>query len=316
MEFSLVSKKAVEQAFKEISLTKVDAVDHFSGWIIVSSIEDVGFSWETDLFPINTQELLEKIAGFEAIVDTADAGETYVHNTGFDALVKIDKTENDTLSSEAYATNQGKINLSYLQWLKYHKFPTLKYCLIVLIGIAVLPLSLGVAIFLVGYGVYKLIVYFVYLKGIKDCYDMGNIIPGIVVHNSPVLIATLTDVTKGIGSYPVIRIGAFPSFKKYHKGWVKIGDRIPMLAIYHVNTEQSLNYWNDFTPWPVEFATKDRNFIGKKYYSISEPYWQYAEEMVKQVRNSNKKQIKIGIEAVDIENSAWKEETKIELGIR
>lgn len=303
MNFSLVSKKAIKQEYKGITLTKVQSEDFFSGWIITSSVESLAFSFEKDLESIPNSDLLERIEGFEKVLNENDIGTIYVHNVGFDKLIKIDKTETETLSSSAYATNQGTIKVNFAQWLKYNKFPLLGYFFAILLGLVLVPWLKIFSLIIIGFPVWKINEY---QKEIKDCYAMGNIIPGIVVHTNPLLIASVTDISKGFGKFPVVRIDSFPSFFHYHKGVVKKGCRIPMLAIYFQMPGPDLNYWNDFRPWPVEFATRDRNLIGAKYYSISEEYWLYAESVLDQVNTK-----KISLTAVDVKTSAWKDEDYI-----
>ncbi|MBL4648769.1 MAG: DUF3239 domain-containing protein [Aureispira sp.] len=303
MNFSLVSNNAIKQEFKGITLTKVKSEGSFSGWIITSSVESLEFSFEKDLETILNSDLLKKIKDFEKVLNESEIGVTYVHNVGFDKLTKIDKTETETLSSSAYATNQGTVKVNFAQWLKYNKFPLLGYFFVVMLGLVLIPWLKFFSLIIIGFPLWKINEY---RKEIRDCYAMGNIIPGIVVHTNPLLIASVTDLSKGLGKFPVVRIDSFPSFFQYHKGVVKKGCRIPMLAIYFQMPGPDLNYWNDFRPWPVEFATGDRNLIGEKYYSISEEYWLYAESVLEQANTK-----KIGLTAVDVKISAWKDEAFI-----
>lgn len=300
MNFSLVSNEAIKQEFKGIVLTKVQSEGAFSGWIIRSSVESLDFSFEKDLEEISNAELLEKIKGFDQVLKEHEIGTIYVHNTGFDQLVKIDKRKTKTLSSSTYASNQGTIKVNFGQWVKYNKFPLLGYFSVILLGLILIPWLKFFSLLLIGFPAWKINEY---QKEIRDCYAMGNVIPGIVVHTNPLLLASVTDVSKGFGKFPVVRIDSFPSFFQYHKGVVKKGCRIPMLAIYFQVPGSNLNYWNDFRPWPVEYATGDRDLIGEKYYSISEEYWLYAESVLEQTNTK-----KIGLTAVDVETSAWKDE--------
>jgi hypothetical protein len=307
MNFSLVSKNAIKQEFKGIILTKVKSEGSFSGWIITSSVENLESSLEKDLETILNSDLLERIKGFEKVLKENEIGTTYVHNVGFDKLTKIDKTKTKNLSFSSYGSNPGMINVSFAQWLKYNKFPLLGYFFVIILGLALIPWLKFFSLIII-FPLWKINEY---RKEIRDCYAMGNIIPGIVVHTNPLLIASVTNLSKGLGKFPVVRIDSFPSFFHYHKGVVKKGCRIPMLAIYFQMPGSDLNYWNDLRPWPVEFATGDRNLIGKKYYSIPEESWLYAESVLEQANTK-----KIGLTAVDVKSSAWKDETfvKTKLG--
>lgn len=302
MTYSLVSKKTIESGFYEVSMTKLEPDEDFSGWIITAPIEDLNFSAD-DLIPIDHIKLEDKIDGFCTVIEEGKVGDVFVFNSGFEQLVKIDRRTTKTVDEQSFASNQGLIPVNFLQWFTYNKLPLLKYFLLIVASLILLILiKKAVFLFLltIGYAVWQI---YRYTLEIKECYAMGNILPGIVVSTYPLLIASFTDLTKGRGEYPVIRIDHFPSFLRYHKGAVETGARIPMLAIYCELEGPYLNYWNDFSPRPVEFATKDRELLGKKYYSISEEEWLLTEELLAQVNTQ-----KVGITAVNVQTSAWKEE--------
>lgn len=125
-------------------------------------------------------------------------------------------------------------------------------------------------------------------------FKFGDSNGGVIISERPRLVAITTDLTKGIGSFPVVKI---ISYKK--KG--KIGDRIATVALYTASTENNLPNWIDFNPIPLNYATNDVTEIERALQSYSEKQWSSLERRLSQLQ----KPYQEGLFKVDLESSNW-----------
>ncbi len=110
------------------------------------------------------------------------------------------------------------------------------------------------------------------------------------------LVAVTTDLTKGFGDYPVIKI------IKY-KGKGKVGDKIGTVALYSASVDDSLKHWIDFEPIPIIYATDNIAEIERAIKSYDEEQWKQIESRLLQIP----KPYMEGLYKIKGETSDWKE---------
>jgi len=166
--------------------------------------------------------------------------------------------------TDARATNQANLTADPWTYFKnrksYHKKVVFFSILLI---IASLLISWAILILLFWFWFYTC---FSILASI-DNYHMGTLNASIVVTRNPTRIALITDLTMGLGEYPLIRICKVNLSKKYNK----INKRIPVSCGYQ-NVEDQ-NFWDYIKPNPLVYATTDENLIQQKINEIPSQDW-------------------------------------------
>jgi hypothetical protein len=76
----------------------------------------------------------------------------------------------------------------------------------------------------------------------------GDLNPGIVINESPLRIAVMTDLSQGRGNYPVLRVIDTPVPARYRK----LGSKVPCAGGYqHIDEEIEKPYWDFYEPTPL-----------------------------------------------------------------
>ncbi|KGJ90897.1 DUF3239 domain-containing protein [Colwellia psychrerythraea] len=178
-----------------------------------------------------------------------------------------------TLDNDTSPTNKSEIILEPLNWLKYKS------------GIAI-PLALSVLIctyFTYSYNKYFFIAVLVlvlinvfYWLRIKEHFKADST-PAIVISETPPLLAVYTNMAKYGDYYPAIKIEKFINKNNY-----KIGSKVATASIYSVGNEEN-DYWADFHPLPVNYATSNEAQLNFSLLSFSEDEWQELQAGINQL---------------------------------
>lgn len=183
-----------------------------------------------------------------------------------------------TMDDTTRASNPGGIRLNPLQWFKsYPMWPCLWIGL--LVGSIFLAFFnwyfwIAACLFLAMNGLYW--------QRVKEHFKHGCANPGVVVSLDPMLIAVCTDLTKGIGEYPAVKIIS----KKMGTicGQVpQVGTRVATVALYSASVDENLPHWESFDPRPVDCATTDLNAMYGVMNSFTEEDWQELASFLSQV---------------------------------
>ena len=198
-----------------------------------------------------------------------------------------------TVDNRAVASNPGKVTLKSWVWAKNHlgEVLVLKFALIVSF-----VLTFGASY---GFGVMAFMVLsynVLYWIRKKEHFKLGDSNGGIIVSANPTLAAVTTDLSKGWGTYPVLKIIEYKTSKP-----VQIGDRIATVALYSASTDDDLPHWIDFHPIPIDYATDDQAEIERALLSYENDNWAVIERRIKQIP----KPFKVGLYRVDLEESDW-----------
>ncbi|MBL4635248.1 MAG: DUF3239 domain-containing protein [Kofleriaceae bacterium] len=197
-----------------------------------------------------------------------------------------------TLDNDSFASNPGNVGVNVFVWAK-HK-----------------PLIVGLLAFAVLFSLFRVYTYSRwclletgaalvastwYWTRVKEHFAFGCANPGIVVSIHPPLVAVSTDVTKGVGYYPVIKI--IP-----HSGGddARLGERVGTVALYGDANEHHA-YWSDFNPISIEYATSDALVHKRVLDSYSDEDWAALNRGVKDLR----KPYRPGLYRVERDSSDW-----------
>lgn len=209
-----------------------------------------------------------------------------------------------TLDNDTFASNPGNVELNKWVWFRHNMTHVSLLSLSLFISIlAALCVNIGFLL-IVGIAIFINIFYW---SRIKEHFLYGDSNGGIVVATHPTLIVVVsTNLTKGFGYFPVIKIIECPSLKS-----LSVGDRIPTVAVYTPSTDDSLSHWIDFDPIPLTYATNDSKAINKAMQSYSNEQWEKLESYLL----AFKKPYKTGLYPITTEDSDWNQEASSDLNV-
>ncbi len=121
-----------------------------------------------------------------------------------------------------------------------------------------------------------------YWVRVREHFWNGCANPGVVVSVDPLLIAVLTDLTQGVGSYPALKLIA-ARIRHIEKGPPRIGDRVATVALYTATFDEKIPHWVDFDPYPAQYATGDSTRISALMETFTTEDWAELDEYLKQV---------------------------------
>jgi len=204
-----------------------------------------------------------------------------------------------TLDNNTTASNPGSINFKPMIWIK-HDLETVIPFVVALVFFIILSFVysyfwLVIVLFILAKGMY-------YFVSIKEHFTADSNL-GVVVSKKPLLLAVYTDLTKGNGHYPVIKIIDYKGSKD-----VLFGEKIGTISTYSQSDEESFlyreggtPYWVNFYPFPVTYATDDQKEIQQTLSTYPEGQKELIMDCVKQLPKPYKK----GLYRVNIQNSDW-----------
>jgi hypothetical protein len=183
-----------------------------------------------------------------------------------------------TLNDRASASNPGKLRVSRLRWLvHYPGWPT----------ILATGLLLSIALAFRAHAAFSIpVALFVFLNSfywvrVGEHFRYGCANPGVVVSLDPMLIAVSTDLTKGLGRFPVIKIVP-KRLGRIAGESPKIGTRLATVALYmpSINNQP---HWSDFDPRPADSVTANLSEIRRLISTFSEEDWRELYQGLQQV---------------------------------
>ena len=196
-----------------------------------------------------------------------------------------------TVDNNTFATNPGNVILNPLVWIKYNILTPLILTTSLIFSIW-LTISISFWFFIIS-GLFIGINLF-YWRRQKEHFRFGDSNGGIVVATNPTLIAVTTDLTKGFGEYPVVKIIRYKA-----KG--EIGDRIGTVALYSASDDDKMQHWIDFDPIPINYATNNIAEIDRAIKSYDTEQWKKIAERLLQVP----KPYAVGLYKINEETSDW-----------
>jgi len=202
-------------------------------------------------------------------------------------------SNNYTVDDNSIASNPGNAELNKWVWFCHNKMDV---GLLILFLVCSLLAAIVVDIMYLFIVVIAIVMNLYYWVNKKEHFFSGDSNGGIVVGTNPTLIAVNTNLTKGYGYFPVVKITKRASLKN-----VSIGDRLPTVALYTASTNEELAHWLDFNPIPLSYATNDAKVIKLAMQSYPIEQWEQLEKYLLELE----KPYKTGLYQVDKEHSNW-----------
>lgn len=196
--------------------------------------------------------------------------------------------------TRARATNQANFTADIWVYIANRKSYYLK--------IAIICILLIFASLYISWAIFNLVfwvLFYAYFMTLSkmDIYHMGTLNASMVITRKPTRIAVITDLTMGLGKYPLVRICKIKLPKKYNK----LNERIPSSCGYQ-NVENQ-NFWDYVMPNPLVLATNDEETIKQKLNEIPSQDWIDLNIWIK--NNSNN--FYEGYYPIRKDNNRWKE---------
>ena len=185
-------------------------------------------------------------------------------------------TEPSTIDQTTQASHPGGIKTSPFKWLmSYPTWPLVWF----------VPLCLFVALAIFVHWLFWIPVAFFawanrfYWRRVHDHFMFGCANPAMIVNMEPMLIASATDLTKGGGEFPVIKI-VEKNIKTANGETPQLGTRLVTVALYqqHPDDDGSMPRWRTFDPRPVDCVTSDVSAMQRVMASLGSDDWQSLDD--------------------------------------
>ncbi len=118
---------------------------------------------------------------------------------------------------------------------------------------------------------------FFYWKRIEEHFRAGDANPGLIIGVNPLRIAVRTDLSKGVGHYPVIKIFREPPSSRFGDDLNVIGKRVATVSLY-ADDEEDAPYWSDFHPMTIEPIAKSAKDVERLMASFTDGQWRALDE--------------------------------------
>ena len=184
-----------------------------------------------------------------------------------------------TLNDLALESNPDNLRVSPIRWVRhYPKWPLIWAGSFLLVaGLAhLVHWSLAIP------AVVLLLINWFYWKRVRDHFRFGYADPAIIVAMDPMLIAVGTDLTLGVGHYPVIKI-IEKSLSTAGGKTPRLGSMFAAVSLYSPSPNQDLPHWADFDPRPIDCATTDEVVIKEVMGAFPNEDWRELKSWLRQV---------------------------------
>jgi hypothetical protein len=182
-----------------------------------------------------------------------------------------------TLDSETEASNPGNVKVQRTTWFIAYPFWPIVWATVLFLFVILATL------FHWSFWIPAAILLFInwfYWQQVTGHFAYGDANPGLVVSTNPVLIAVATDLTKGHGEFPVVKV--FQKRIRLINGLpVEIGSRVATVAVYTATSDDNDPYWEDFDPRPVSCATSNQAEIQAVMNTFSKRDWENLEASIR-----------------------------------
>ncbi len=115
---------------------------------------------------------------------------------------------------------------------------------------------------------------------IRGWFQRGDICAGAIVSTKPLLVATLTDLTAGEGSYPAVKVRREP-VRRWSAAAVKVG--APVASVARYDGARGNVHWSNFHPRAAQCAVADESEVKRLLGEIDKPRWAALEAAIRQL---------------------------------
>lgn len=135
-------------------------------------------------------------------------------------------------------------------------------------------------------------------------FKMEDVNLGKVVSINPDRVAVVTDMTKMVGFYPIIKIveTKLAPFEK------ELNSFIPTVALY-IDNPFDYPFWSEFNPTPLSYGSSDKYILQSRLNSFADEDYDELDRLLAQIGTT-----KPGTYKVDIDESNWKEYPDVLVG--
>lgn len=190
------------------------------------------------------------------------------------------------------ASSPGKMRVNILQWIGTNFSSVAKKIAFLVVAVALMiKVHWLFATLVLGAVLYNIW----YWATVYNKFRAGDVNPGKVVSVNPDLVAVSTNMSRGIGNFPALKI---ISTKLARKDKV-LGKIIPTVALYNDNP-YDYPFWAEFHPVPVAYGVRDPQQLDYLTSQFSDGQIQEIDRHLEQVPT-----VKPGIYKIDVENSHW-----------
>lgn len=202
--------------------------------------------------------------------------------------------------SNTQAAFQGDMKPNYLRWAKMNLAKVLRITFYLIASFwLMINFHWTLGILFVGTLLYNLW----YWYTVKGKFGGGNVSFGKVLSINPDLIAVGTDLSKGIGSYPVLKIMK----TKLPKEDKKVGKYVPTIALYYDNPHD-YPFWSVIDPSPVSHGITNRDHLAYLLSKFSQEDINELNSFIDQIKGK-----KEGTYKVNIKDSNWNDYSHVDI---
>jgi hypothetical protein len=197
------------------------------------------------------------------------------------------------------ASNPTNLSVNKLQWIKFHPVWSLTW----LIGLFI---SGYLTYTFRGYNIIHTI-FFVFANWLywwiqERIISKGDFNYGRVVAINPTLIAVPTDLRKGMGRFPVIKI-AKTKLKKIEGKALEVGDKIVTVSMYSDHSKGDYPFWEDVEPRPVYVGYTNVAVLNERMKQFTDEDWKYLDTELSKIS----KPYSEGLYRVNPTENGWKD---------
>lgn len=191
------------------------------------------------------------------------------------------------------ASFQGDMKLNPVQWFKMNTAKVLRITSYLIVSlVAMIKIHWIFTIVFIACLLYNIRYWFT----AKGTFGGGNVCPGKVISVNPDRIAVATNLSQGIGNYPVLKFLETRLLKEDKE----IGKFIPTISIYYDNPH-GYPFWSEFHPVPVSHGITDKDQFKFLMSKFDESDFEEINEFLHQINSSS-----VGTFKVNEASSGWK----------
>lgn len=230
-------------------------------WIALSKDDDISIAenLEENLLPIDEELIYQRIPYLRNKLEQPEETTINIEYATGEISINPKHFHFGIPTHFAKSTRQVNIAFSFFRWIAVN---WRYYVRFLFLGLALIALAIFVGwFFYIPFAVYFGFELLSLLKT-RDMFKSGDLCLGIVIDDLNTKIAVFTDLSLGIGNYPIIRIKKVALPRRYNLK----GTLLPIAGGYY-NTEK-YPHWNCFEPLPIPSGNGDMDLIKAKLKSI------------------------------------------------
>jgi hypothetical protein len=183
-----------------------------------------------------------------------------------------------TLDDSARASRPGNLRVNRWRWFRhYPKWPMIWFSSLAFFVVMACLVHGSFWIF----ATLLLAMNWLYWQRVSDHFRHGCANPAIILSLQPMRIAVSTDLTKGVGNYPVIKI-IQKSLPTACGQQPRVGTLLATVSLYFPSSEEE-PHWSDFDPRPIDCATGDLDAMQRVMSGMDANDWNELRNGLKQL---------------------------------